>query len=135
AFVLADSGTPGSTAAAVGGVRERRAADPIGIGAILDRLAEISGGASLDLRLGDRAALGERMLEAHGLLGRLGVSTPALDGLVEAATAAGAHGAKLTGGGLGGCVLVLADCDGSAEHIALALRAAGAKRTWTTTVP
>lgn len=135
AFVLADSGTPGSTAEAVGGVRERLAADPEGIGEHLDRLAQLADGASLDLRIGDREALGARMTEAHSRLGRIGVSSPALDGLVDAAIAAGAFGAKLTGGGLGGCVLALASCDSTAEHISLALRAAGAKRTWTTTVP
>ena len=41
------------------------------------------------------------------LLGELGVSTPALDGLVAAARAAGAYGAKLTGAGLGGAVIAL----------------------------
>ncbi|MFV0433775.1 MAG: mevalonate kinase [Leucobacter sp.] len=135
AFVLADSGVSGSTAAAVESVRERRAADPEGIGALLCRLADISEGSTLDLRLGDRAALGARMLEAHELLGRIGVSTPQLDALVDTARASGATGAKLTGGGRGGCVLALADSEGDAEHIALAMRAAGASRTWTMTVP
>ena len=74
------------------------------------------------------------LLEAHDLLGGLGVSSPTLDSLVAAATAAGARGAKLTGGGLGGCVLALADDDESAEELADALRAAGAPRTWTTEV-
>ena len=74
------------------------------------------------------------MIEAHGLLGEIGVSTPTLDSLVDAATAAGARGAKLTGGGLGGCVLALADDDDSAEELAEALRKAGAPRTWTTEV-
>ncbi|MFT4232775.1 MAG: mevalonate kinase [Leucobacter sp.] len=133
-FVLADSGVPGSTAAAVGGVRERRAADPAPMDRMISQLADIAEGSVLDLELGDRAALGARMLEAHELLGRIGVSTVQLDSLVDAARAAGAHGAKLTGGGLGGCVLALADSEDQAEHIALALRAAGAPRTWTTTV-
>jgi mevalonate kinase len=74
------------------------------------------------------------MLEAHELLRSLGVSTSTLDSLVEAATAAGARGAKLTGGGLGGCVLALADGEEAAEDLADAMRAAGAPRTWTTEV-
>src|SRR5699024_8347300 len=85
-------------------------------------------------RSGDRDTIGARMLEAHDLLGGLGVSSPTLDSLVAAATAAGARGAKLTGGGLGGCVLALADDDESADELADALRAAGAPRTWTTEV-
>lgn len=133
-FVLADSGVPGSTAAAVAGVRERRAADPAPMDRAISQLADIAEGSVLDLELGDRSALGSRMLEAHALLGRIGVSTVQLDALVEAARAAGAHGAKLTGGGLGGCVLALAESEAQAEHIALALRSTGAPRTWTTTV-
>ncbi|QBE48144.1 mevalonate kinase [Leucobacter triazinivorans] len=133
-FVLADSGVPGSTAAAVAGVRERRAADPVRMDRAISQLADIAEGSVLDLELGDRSALGSRMLEAHALLGRIGVSTVQLDALVEAARAAGAHGAKLTGGGLGGCVLALAESEAQAEHIALALRSTGAPRTWTTTV-
>ncbi|WP_205547601.1 mevalonate kinase [Leucobacter sp. wl10] len=133
-FVLADSGAPGSTAEAVARVRERRTADPAGMDRAISQLSDLAEGSLLDLELGDRSALGARMLEAHELLGRLGVSTVKLDALVDAAHAAGAHGAKLTGGGLGGCVLALADSEDEAEHIALALRAAGAPRTWTTTV-
>lgn len=133
-FVLADSGVPGSTATAVAGVRERRAADPANMDRAIAQLSEIAEGSVLDLELGDREALGARMLEAHRLLGELGVSTVKLDALVDAAHAAGAAGAKLTGGGLGGCVLALAESADQAEHVALALRAAGAPRTWTTTV-
>jgi mevalonate kinase len=118
----------------VAGVRERRAADPVRLERALAQLSAIAEGSVLDLELGDRAALGSRMLDAHELLGRIGVSTVKLDALVDAAHAAGAHGAKLTGGGLGGCVLALAESEDQAEHIALALRAAGASRTWTTTV-
>ena len=133
-FVLADSGHHGSTAEAVGGVRARRDADPTRIGGMIDRLAALTDAAVDDIRSGDRATIGARMIEAHGLLGEIGVSTPTLDSLVDAATAAGARGAKLTGGGLGGCVLALADDDDSAEELAEALRKAGAPRTWTTEV-
>ncbi|WP_210603918.1 mevalonate kinase [Brevibacterium oceani] len=133
-FVLADSGRPGSTAQAVGGVRARHDADPVRVGAMIDRLAALSEAAVDDIRAGDRVTIGHHMLEAHELLGSLGVSTPTLDSLVDAATAAGAKGAKLTGGGLGGCVLALADGDEAAEELADAMRAAGAPRTWTTEV-
>ena len=133
-FVLADTGQHGSTAEAVGRVRARRDAEPVLIGGTIDRLAELTDAAVDDIRSGDRDTIGARMLEAHDLLGGLGVSSPTLDSLVAAATAAGARGAKLTGGGLGGCVLALADDDESAEELADALRAAGAPRTWTTEV-
>ena len=133
-FVLADSGHHGSTAEAVSGVRALRDAEPTRINAAISRLAELTESAVDDMQAGERDSIGARMLEAHSLLADIGVSTPTLDALVDAATAAGAPGAKLTGGGLGGCVLALADSDDQAEYLADSLRAAGAPRTWTTEV-
>lgn len=134
-FVIADSGASGSTAEAVEGVRELRSSNPRVVDGIIARLAELTEESLGDLGAGAAEELGARMLEAHRLLGRLGVGTADLDALVNAATAAGAHGAKLTGGGLGGCVLALAPSEDDAERISLALRDAGAARTWTTAVP
>jgi galactokinase len=57
---------------------------------------------------GDAAAFGRLLLESHASLrDRLRVSCPALDQLVEAAMESGALGARLTGAGFGGCVVVL----------------------------
>ncbi|MBP8919428.1 MAG: mevalonate kinase [Micropruina sp.] len=130
-FVLADSGVAGSTAEAVGGVARRRAADPAGVDAAIARLADLAEAAVGDLAAGDPATLGGRMRQAHTLLAGLGVSSPPLDALVAAAGAAGSLGAKLTGGGLGGCVIALAGSTDDAERIARTLRSAGAERTWT----
>jgi mevalonate kinase len=97
---------------------------PRSTAAMIDRVAEATGGRADDARLrelgaltdtataallaGDRAALGAAMNRAHDLLAELGVSTPALDALCEAARAAGAAGAKLTGAGGGGAVIAVA---------------------------
>jgi galactokinase len=55
----------------------------------------------------DAAAFGGLLLESHASLrDRLGVSSRALDTLVEAAMASGALGARLTGAGFGGCAVV-----------------------------
>ena len=51
--------------------------------------------------------LGSLMDFNHGLLSALGVSSRSLDAMVWAARDAGAHGAKLTGAGGGGCVVAL----------------------------
>jgi len=49
----------------------------------------------------------------HGLLSALGVSARTLDTMVWAARDAGAHGAKLTGAGGGGCIVALDPSDGA----------------------
>jgi galactokinase len=56
----------------------------------------------------DCDAFGRLLLESHASLrDRLRVSCPALDRLVEAAMESGAVGARLTGAGFGGCIVVL----------------------------
>ncbi len=60
------------------------------------------------LRAGDAARFGELLYASHASLReRLRVSSPALDALVDAARESGALGARLTGGGFGGCVVIL----------------------------
>jgi len=134
-FVLADTGIAGSTAEAVGGVRSRRDLDPARMDSLIARLAEIAEGSVADLANGDRPAIGARMQEAHELLNHVGVSSSALNALVDTAHSAGALGAKLTGGGLGGCIIALAQSAEHAEQLAVALRAGGAPRSWTAMVP
>ncbi|MFD1633743.1 mevalonate kinase [Haloplanus ruber] len=56
---------------------------------------------------GSLAELGRLMNFNHGLLASLGVSSRSLDSMVWAAREAGAHGAKLTGAGGGGCIVAL----------------------------
>jgi mevalonate kinase len=97
---------------------------PRSTAAMIDRVAEATGGRTDDARLrelgaladtgtaallaADRDALGAAMNRAHALLAELGVSTPQLDALCDAARAAGASGAKLTGAGGGGAVIAIA---------------------------
>src|SRR5262249_61074981 len=60
------------------------------------------------LEAGDLEALGDAMNVNHGLLAAMGVSSPPLDGAVDALRRAGALGAKLTGaGGDGGAGVAL----------------------------
>lgn len=62
------------------------------------------------LNTGDAEAFGQLMNDSHeSLAGDYDVSSPELDRLVTAAREAGAYGARLTGAGFGGCVVVLAD--------------------------
>jgi mevalonate kinase len=69
----------------------------------------------------------------QALLAELDVSSPELEHLIGAARAAGALGAKLSGGGGGGIMLALATPQ-TADQINMALHAAGAARVLDTTV-
>ncbi|WP_336083684.1 mevalonate kinase [Nocardia sp. SSK8] len=130
ALVIADTGVSGSTQQAVADVRRRLAADPRAARRLLNRAAALIDTGADALAAGQTPTLGSTMLEFQDLLGELGVSTPHIDTLVAAALAAGAHGAKLTGAGLGGCVLALTDTHAAAA-VSAALRRAGAVQTWT----
>jgi galactokinase len=80
------------------------------------------------LRAGDVEALGSLLLESHASLrDDFRVSTPELDLLVELSTQAGAHGARLTGAGFGGCVVALAPnraVDSLMDHVVAGYRSA-----------
>ncbi|MEU7757824.1 MULTISPECIES: galactokinase [Micromonospora] len=58
------------------------------------------------------------------------ITVPEIDTAVEAALAARAYGARMTGGGFGGCVLALVDAD-AADAVAAAVTAAYAERGFT----
>ena len=100
-LVVMDTGVAGDTAQMVAGV----AALPdcsvrlARIGAVTEAVA--------DALSGPPSKLGALLVENHRLLQEIGVSTPALDALVDAALAAGAYGAKLAGAGGGGVALAL----------------------------
>ena len=130
ALVVADSGIAGRTLDAVRGVRDKLRREP-SARTVVEDLGRLARRAALDVVSGDAVALGRAMTAAHRLLGALAVSTRELDRLASAALAAGALGAKLTGGGLGGCVIALAASDLAAESIATAMRRAGARQAWT----
>jgi len=65
------------------------------------------------LRAGeDPRAIGPLLTEAHvSLRDDFEVSVPLLDACVDAAVAAGAHGARMVGGGFGGSAVALVDAD------------------------
>ena len=114
--LVGPSGSPRSTAAMVERVAE---ATHSVVGD--DRLVEL--GALTDtgttaLLAGDLHALGAALDRAHAVLAGLGVSTPQLDSLCDAARNAGAHGAKLTGAGGGGAVIAIAPRDREADVLA-----------------
>lgn len=79
------------------------------------------------LDAGETRAVGPVLTEGHASLrDDLRVSCPELDLVVEAANAAGALGARMTGGGFGGSAVVLVDTD-RADAVAAAVEKAFAE--------
>lgn len=70
------------------------------------------------------------MTKAHAHLQTIGVSIDVADQLVKLSLENGALGAKMSGGGLGGCIIALASTKADAEKISKALKEGGAVQTW-----
>jgi len=132
-LLVADTGHGSPTHTTVGDVGRLYAAEPARIGAIFSEIGGITQQARRLIEAGEVAALGPLMDRNHDLLRQLTVSSGALDRLCAAARAAGALGAKLSGGGRGGNIIALVDED-RAGSVADALLAAGAANVIRTAV-
>jgi mevalonate kinase len=133
-LIIADTGIKASTASAVAGVRQRWEADKSGYEAFFDEIGQLTMHIRKNLEMGAIEEIGPSLLRNHELLQQIGVSCTALDQLVTAAIQAGAWGAKLSGGGLGGNMIALANPE-QAPHIAQILMHSGAAQTIITTIP
>jgi mevalonate kinase len=117
------SGEPRRTADMVRRVAAELEREPARTAAGLEemgRAAESAAAAWVEGRFDD---VGRRMARAQDILAGLGLSTRAIDDMVEAAARAGAAGAKLTGAGGGGAVIALAP--GREQDVLAAWRALG----------
>lgn len=132
-LVIANSGEGASTAEMVAGVRQRWQENPQRYEQIFSRIGSIVNSAKKLLENGEWRQLAPLMNENHHLLQEMGVSSPSLDRLVNAAFECGALGAKLTGGGGGGNIIALVEPD-QVELISQKLSQMGAVQTWVTTL-
>jgi mevalonate kinase len=132
-LAIADSGVASPTRLTVGAVRRRREVEPARYEAWFDEIGELVSAARAAIEQGEIARLGPIFDANQELLRQIGVSTPLLEQLADAARGAGALGAKLSGGGGGGNLIALVDPD-RADRVAAALQAAGAVRVVVTTV-
>lgn len=108
-LVIADSGRVGDTFAAVKSIRDKYEIKPEQIEESITLLGILTQETRVALAAGDFQLVGDKLNQAHQHLGLLGVSDSGLDDLVDTARSAGAVGAKLTGGGRGGCILALVE--------------------------
>ncbi len=80
---------------------------------------------------GDPRAIGPVLTAGHASLrDDFQISVPALDAVVEAALDAGAHGARMVGGGFGGSAVALVDADAVDAVAAAVAERAGAPRSF-----
>lgn len=125
-LIIADTGIHGHTKEAVQMVEnQEEKALPLlfGLGKLTDKFEQ-------NLMNKDLKGMGQAMIYAHTILKSLQVSSPEADHLVEVALDQGALGAKMTGGGLGGCIIALSDTKEKASIICEQLEREGAVNTW-----
>jgi mevalonate kinase len=128
-LAIADTGVRSSTRVVVDAVRSAWQASPQRLDAVFQRIAKIVDAARQAIADGNPDALGPLMDENQQELREIEVSSPLLDSLADAAKAAGALGAKLSGAGRGGNLIALVTAD-SAEAVAARLREVGAVRVF-----
>lgn len=117
-FVIANSGKKGPTKELVERVTGMKGKEPAEFAHMMGEEERIVDGAADALGKGDARKLGELMDRNHSLLERLGLSTQIIDDIRGIALGNGALGAKITGAGGGGCVLILApDADKAGEIV------------------
>ena len=125
-LVIADTGVYGHTREAIQVVESKgKEALPF-----LYALGELTQQAEEAIKHKDAEKLGEILSGAHENLKEIGVSSQEADSLVETAIHHGALGAKMSGGGLGGCIIALAANLEQAQELAQRLEEKGAVQTW-----
>jgi len=132
-FVIGHTGVPSPTKATVEDVRRAWEADRVTYAARFEAIGQLVRQARHAIAQGHTTTLGALMDANHAWLHTMGLSSPELNRLLEAAWGAGALGAKLSGGGRGGNMIALVVPESEAE-VAEALRKAGAAMVITTVV-
>ncbi|MDR2700216.1 MAG: mevalonate kinase [Nitrososphaerota archaeon] len=124
-IVICSTGKVANTKAMVEGVAERKKADSIKYGALFEQAESIAVAGRKALEAGDLKEVGKFMNKSHQILQEIGVSSVELDHLVDVARKQGAIGAKLTGGGGGGCMVALTPSESLQSRVADAFKAEG----------
>ncbi len=131
--IIADTGIPSPTVQAINQVHEARKNNVTHFERLFNAVGSLTRTAHQAIKNGHPKRLGPLMNENHELLVEMGVSCTELDKLVNIANANGALGAKLSGGGQGGNMIVLTEPE-NANSISESLLLAGAVGTVITAV-
>ena len=106
-FIVCFSGSGQSTSKMIRKFAQSKYASPSTFKALVDSSSKLVETAASALATGDIKLLASILNFNHTVLSSLGVSSNRLNALVESALKAGCHGAKMTGGGGGGCIIAL----------------------------
>lgn len=129
-LIIADTGIKGQTREAVGDVAVLLEKDKKNSTKKITELGQLTLLAKTAIEKNDAKNLGLQMNSAQEILESLTVSNKQLNQLIKTANQQGALGAKLTGGGRGGCMLALTTSKAQANHLSSELKKAGAVATW-----
>ena len=125
-LLIADTGIHGHTRDAIMNIKNmRNKALPM-----LEKLGKLTEETEKFIEKKDVVNIGKNMIFAHEELKMLGVSIEKSDILVKTAIDEGAYGAKMSGGGLGGCIIALMESREKAEMTAKKLMEKGAVNIW-----
>jgi mevalonate kinase len=126
-IVMGDTGVVADTKAMVDGVAERKKKNPEKYNPLFTQAEELAFEARKALEKSDLKKVGKLMNGNHRLLQEIEVSCRELDYLVNLVREQGAFGAKMTGGGGGGCMVALTPGKELQETVATAMEKKGFK--------
>jgi mevalonate kinase len=126
-IIMGNTGVVANTEAMVAGVAERKITYPKKYDKLFKQAEELVHEGKRTLEKFDLKEIGKLMNENHRLLQTIEVSSKELDQLVEIALNQGAFGAKLTGGGGGGCMVALTPGKELQENVAKSMEREGFK--------
>ncbi len=124
-IVIGSTGVVANTKAMVEGVADRKRNHPEKYDLIFEQAEALALIGRKSLHEYNLKKVGELMNENHSLLQEIGVSHEKLDLLVDLARKQSAYGAKLTGGGGGGCMVALTPGIELQERVAKAIEKEG----------
>lgn len=129
-LVIADTGKKGATKEAILAVKDELKNNDEKAEEHIKHLGELVNQTKDYLAQNDIVKLGDALNFAQTDLAALNVSDPSLDHLIHVARDNGALGAKLTGGGRGGCMIALMQTAMGARRLASILKENGAHDIW-----
>ncbi|MFQ9705917.1 MAG: mevalonate kinase [Limosilactobacillus pontis] len=129
-MVIADTGVKGATKEAIMAVQDLLAHDHDRAQEHIDHLGRLVVASRTFLAQDEVFKLGTTLNAAQQDLRALQVSDDQLDHLIDVAIENGALGAKLTGGGRGGCMFAITRTALGARRLSGILKDNGARQTW-----